>query len=749
MRSDRDDDPVSPPLVSSNTMAGLADDLFLRANFIAFYLSFCRRDGARACSAIWFARCPGGIVRSLPATGADRRAARRPRTRGLRKIARGRGGENVAPDVTGNSLGARAADVTRRFAEHAVKTAAVFATQLASAPATFSKLNGDERQVLLRTLRDLALVIVVTYGLFVTLRLCTSRIDQSFGRRAATAGIVEKSMLIAASAAVDVGIVVAAWGGGYLAALTVFGEIGRMDVQQTLYLNAFMMVQLAKVALRTVLSPLAGELRLLRVSDEAARRTSRILAWIISILGYGQLLLQPILSQTVSAASGQATSALVALVALIMAISATIANRRSVTQWLLSTPDHSARHRQVRFIAARWHWPVLAYLTFLFVVVLIGPSERLFLVLSASAQALVAILLGLVVADWLARAVTKGVRLPENVNERLPLLERRVNGLVPRFLMLLRLVILAAVLAMVASAIGLFDVVGALQSRVGLAFTGSLASVLAILLFAYAAWLALTSWVDYRLNPAFGSIAASRETTLLTLLRNAATIAIVVVALMFSLSQLGLDIAPLLASAGVLGLAIGFGAQKLVQDVINGVFIQLENAINVGDVIAIGGTTGTVERLTIRSVSLRDVHGAYHIISFSSVDMVTNHMRDFSFHVGDIGIAYREDVEDARAALVDAFQELRSDPDLSDFILGDMEWFGVQSLGDSAVIVRVRIKTTPGKQWAIGRALNGAVKRIFGARGIELPFPHQTIYFGADKNGEAPPAFFAMAAPKP
>ncbi|WP_158665152.1 mechanosensitive ion channel domain-containing protein [Ensifer adhaerens] len=603
--------------------------------------------------------------------------------------------------------------------------------------------------MLLRTLRDLALVIVVTYGLFVTLRLCTSRIDQSFGRRAATAGIVEKSMLIAASAAVDVGIVVAAWGGGYLAALTVFGEIGRMDVQQTLYLNAFMMVQLAKVALRTVLSPLAGELRLLRVSDEAARRTSRILAWIISILGYGQLLLQPILSQTVSAASGQATSALVALVALIMAISATIANRRSVTQWLLSTPDHSARHRQVRFIAARWHWPVLAYLTFLFVVVLIGPSERLFLVLSASAQALVAILLGLVVADWLARAVTKGVRLPENVNERLPLLERRVNGLVPRFLMLLRLVILAAVLAMVASAIGLFDVVGALQSRVGLAFTGSLASVLAILLFAYAAWLALTSWVDYRLNPAFGSIAASRETTLLTLLRNAATIAIVVVALMFSLSQLGLDIAPLLASAGVLGLAIGFGAQKLVQDVINGVFIQLENAINVGDVIAIGGTTGTVERLTIRSVSLRDVHGAYHIISFSSVDMVTNHMRDFSFHVGDIGIAYREDVEDARAALVDAFQELRSDPDLSDFILGDMEWFGVQSLGDSAVIVRVRIKTTPGKQWAIGRALNGAVKRIFGARGIELPFPHQTIYFGADKNGEAPPAFFAMAAPKP
>lgn len=195
-------------------------------------------------------------------------------------------------------------------------------------------------------------------------------------------------------------------------------------------------------------------------------------------------------------------------------------------------------------------------------------------------------------------------------------------------------------------------------------------------------------------------------------------------------------------------LRSGLGA-KLVQYDINGVFIQLENTINVGDVIAVGGTTGTVERLTIRSVSLRDVHGAYHIISFSSVDMVTNHMRDFSFHVGDVGIAYREDVEEARAALFDAFQEMRSDPHLSDFILGDMEWFGVQQLADGAVIVRVRIKTTPGKQWAVGRALNGAVKRIFDARGIELPFPHQTIYFGADKNGEAPPAFFAVGTSKP
>jgi small-conductance mechanosensitive channel len=641
-------------------------------------------------------------------------------------------------------LGQRIAEVTRGFAEQAVSSVIQFADQLAAAPATFANLSGSEGEVLLRTLRDLALVIVVTYGVFWALRLVTRRIDQSFGRRAFSAGFFEKLVLIAASALLDIGVVALAWGAGHVAALTVFGELGRMDIQQTLYLNAFTVVQLAKVAIRTVLSPSTAELRLVRISDHAAKRTSHLLSWIVSILGYGQLLLQPVLAQSVSVASGQAISALVALVALIIAIWATFANRQAVTDWLLTTPDNSPRHRRVLFIARRWHWPVLVYLAFLFFVVLIGPADRLFSVLTASAQAFAAIIVGFILADWLARAVTRGVRLPESVNQRLPLLERRINGLVPRFLTVLRLIILATVLGIVLSVIGVFDLAAVMQSRVGLAVTGAIVSVFIILLVAFTCWLALTSWVDYRLNPAFGTIATSRETTLLTLLRNAATIAIVVIALMFSLSQLGLDIAPLLASAGVLGLAIGFGAQKLVQDVINGVFIQLENAINVGDVITVGSTTGTVERLTIRSVSLRDVRGAYHIISFSSVDMVTNLTRDFSFHVGDIGVAYREDVEEARAAVFDAFEELRRDPEIGSVILGDMEWFGVEQLGDSAVVIRVRIKTLPGKQWGVGRALNGAVKRVFDARGIELPFPHQTIYFGADKDGNAPPAFISM-----
>ncbi|MEL6679579.1 MAG: mechanosensitive ion channel domain-containing protein, partial [Pseudomonadota bacterium] len=197
--------------------------------------------------------------------------------------------------------------------------------------------------------------------------------------------------------------------------------------------------------------------------------------------------------------------------------------------------------------------------------------------------------------------------------------------------------------------------------------------------------------------------------------------------------------------AGVLGLAIGFGAQKMVQDVITGIFIQFENAINVGDVVTAGGTTGVVEKLTVRSVSLRDINGIFHIVPFSSVDLVSNYMRDFSYHVEDMGVAYREDIDTVREAMEDAFDALKEKPEFGPDIIGPMEWFGVQTLADSAVVLRVRIKTLPGKQWGMGRAFKEQCKRIFDARGIEIPFPHQTLYWGEDRDGDAPPLRVAGA----
>jgi small conductance mechanosensitive channel len=147
-----------------------------------------------------------------------------------------------------------------------------------------------------------------------------------------------------------------------------------------------------------------------------------------------------------------------------------------------------------------------------------------------------------------------------------------------------------------------------------------------------------------------------------------------------------------------------------------------------------------VERLTIRSVALRDLQGVYHIVPFSSVDMVSNFMRGFAYVVSEIGVAYRENVDVAKQAILDAFEELKKIPEIQANILEDqLEWMGLDRFGASEVVLRSRIKTLPGKQWETGRAFNAEIKKIFDARDIEIPFPHHTVYFGVDKKGDAPP----------
>ena len=181
--------------------------------------------------------------------------------------------------------------------------------------------------------------------------------------------------------------------------------------------------------------------------------------------------------------------------------------------------------------------------------------------------------------------------------------------------------------------------------------------------------------MEYRLDPPKGRKPTPRERTLLSLFRNAFTIALGILVMMLVLSELGVNIAPLLAGAGILGLAVGFGAQKLVQDIITGAFIQFENAMNEGDVVTVGNITGTVERLTIRSVSLRTLDGAYHLIPFSSVDSVSNFMKNFGYHVANIGVDYNENIPEVKKAMQDAFDRLKQ-TDHGEHIMGDLEMHG-------------------------------------------------------------------------
>jgi len=647
-------------------------------------------------------------------------------------------GGDTAPDPEQVSLGRQIAETTQAFAQNVAAGATRFWEQLKRAPRALSAAGDLESEVLLQAVLDLALVVITTFAAFFLYRLVARRVYRVMGSAAAGSGTWRTAMIITVSIVIDAGVVVLAWATGYLVSLTVVGDTGTIGIRQTLFLNAFLLVEMIKVLVRSVLAPTTEALRPVNLSNRAARVLSGWMTTIVGLLGYGQMLVVPIVNQNVSWLAGRSFSTIISLLAVAITVGLVLAYRRAVADWLTGGPK-TKRSGLWRFLCRNWQVPVLLYLVALFGIVLTRPGGILFPLLGTTAKVIAAVLVGAIVANLLGRAMARGVQLPERVTARLPLLERRLNSFVPRALLVVRFAIIAAVVAFAIDAVDLFDVAGWLEGAVGRQMTETILSVALVLLLAFALWLALSSWIDYRLNAEFGAVPTAREQTLLGLLRNAATIVLVVITTMFVLSEIGIDIAPLIASAGVLGLAIGFGAQKMVQDIITGIFIQFENAMNVGDVVTVGGTTGTVERLTIRSVSLRDLQGVFHIIPFSSVDMVSNHMRGFGHFVCDMGIAYRESIDDAKQAMLDAFAELKANPDWSGAILGDLQWFGLQAFGDSAVVVRARIKCVPGQQWGVGRAYNEIVKRIFDERGIEIPFPHQTIYFGEDKQGKAPP----------
>lgn len=205
------------------------------------------------------------------------------------------------------------------------------------------------------------------------------------------------------------------------------------------------------------------------------------------------------------------------------------------------------------------------------------------------------------------------------------------------------------------------------------------------------------------------------------------------------LQQVGVNITPILAGVGILSLAVGFGAQTLVKDIINGLFILVEDSIAVGDVVTIRGTGGLVEAVNLRTIRLRDLQGSVHIIPNSQVEMITNMTKDYSYYLLDVGVAYREDTDEVIAALQEIDAEMRADAAFAADILAPIEILGVDRFTDAAVVLRARLQTKPIKQWSVGREFNRRMKKLFDARGIEIPFPQRTISWGEPKRGGVVP----------
>jgi small conductance mechanosensitive channel len=589
------------------------------------------------------------------------------------------------------------------------------------------------------TLIQLAIVAGATVLAWWVVGIAARRIFSHAASKAAGRTWIGRFLLMLGTGVVDALVILLAWGGGY--GLALWLNDGRVGIVEGLFLNAFLLIELIKVVLRLVLSPRHGELRLMPVGDHAAGYWYFWLARLAGLLGYGMMLVVPAVNTNLGWAVGAGLKVLIALAAAVLAVVLILVNRSSVRQGLRAQATRMRGHvagRALVFLSRVWHLLALLYVFALFTIWLARPFDAMSFMVQATLESVAAIVLGFLAVSLLTRAISGGMRLPDNVKRSLPLLEGRLNAFVPNVLKAIRFLVLIAVLISILQSWDLIDFTGWVASDTGGEVLGRLIAAAVILLVAMLLWVAMTSWVEYRLNPDVGRAPTARLRTLLALFRNGFTVTLLVVAVMLALSELGVNIGPLLAGAGVVGLAVGFGAQKLVQDIITGAFIQFENALNEGDVVTLAGISGVVEKLTIRSVALRDLSGIYHLIPFSSVDSVSNFMKGFSYHLAEIGVAYRENIDEVKRLMLVAFDELKAGEHGPE-ILEPFEMHGVTQFADSSIVVRGRIKTKPGSQWAIGRAYNEIVKRIFDENGVEIPFPHVTLYMGQNKDGSAPP----------
>ncbi|HVI33787.1 mechanosensitive ion channel family protein [Phenylobacterium sp.] len=213
---------------------------------------------------------------------------------------------------------------------------------------------------------------------------------------------------------------------------------------------------------------------------------------------------------------------------------------------------------------------------------------------------------------------------------------------------------------------------------------------------------------------------------------------LIVVGLLTFLSELGLQVGPLLASAGVVGLAVGFGAQTLVKDFLTGVFLIAEDAVSVGDNVRIGDASGTVEAMTLRTIRLRNMNGTLHIFPYSEAQVIHNRTKLFSSYLFDLQISYDADIDRALSVMGEVAEEMRADAEFGPMITRPFDILGVDKLGDSGVVLKARVTTTPKDQWKVGREYNRRIKLAFDREGIEIPFP--TVQLVAPKPPMKPQA---------
>jgi moderate conductance mechanosensitive channel len=480
-----------------------------------------------------------------------------------------------------------------------------------------------------------------------------------------------------------------------------------------------------------LLSPRTSRLRLFNLPDTLAaylmRWTRRLV--VIAVFGYAAAEVGLVLGlsdaghDAVLKASGFVLHACLVVIVL--------QKRRAVRRWLRSPPGATGAAARVRdALAAVWHWIALFFIVATWLVWAVeipdGFSRLLHFCIVTAMLLIGARLLLILLIGGLDRALN----VPPETAARYPGLETRLRRYHPALGALLRAAVYALCVLAILQLYGFGTLTWFGESDLGHRIVSALGTMAVTFLLALAAWEGTNAAIQQHLSRLAQDqqvVRSARLRTLLPLMRSTLAITILVVAGMMVLSQIGINIAPLLAGAGIIGVAIGFGSQKLVQDLITGIFLLLENAMQVGDFVTVSGLSGTVENLSVRTIRLRAGDGSVHVIPFSSVTTVTNVNRGLGNASVSVTVAYEEDTDHVAAVLTEIVAGMRAEQEFGGKMVSELQLWGVDKVDGAGVTIAGQVVCTDSGRWSVQREFNRRMKKRFQELGIQLFNPMHSV----------------------
>ncbi len=505
---------------------------------------------------------------------------------------------------------------------------------------------------------------------------------------------------------------------------TILGQPATTGLVIRAVVSAYVLCRVTLIVTGFLVAPAAPRLRLLNVSEHMAgfltRWTRRIVVTGIATYTVTEVAVTFGLYNT----ARDALLKLFALVVHAMFVVAVLQARRPVADRIRAIHVGGVWSALLRRLADVWHLVAVFYIVALWLVWAVELRNGYTRLVTTFLVTCVVLIASRLLAIVMLGGLDRALRPSAAAAVRHPGLAARVSAYYPMLRLAAMSVLWAATGLALLQAWGFNPLTWFSKGDLGSRILSAGVLIVTTVVIAILVWEGANAGIEQHLtnlSSASQTARAGRLRTLLPMLRTTLLVLILLVVALTILSEIGVNIAPLLAGAGVVGIAVGFGSQKLVQDLITGLFLLLENAMQVGDVVTLGGLTGTVEALSIRTIRLRALDGSMHIIPFSAVTTVTNMTRDYSYAVLDISVGLNEEPEPIIEVVRELAAKMRADPKWATLILDALDVMGVDKFVDLAWVLRVRMKTQAASRWSVTRELNRRIKERFDELAIESP----------------------------